>query len=126
MFVTLKQLKVAIHVGYHQDLLEDLRRLRQRVKLPVMNAARDQAISRAFGGRARQDRSLDLKKTELVERLANLKNHAMPQLDISVQARAAQIEIAVAQAGLFARGRFVFDLKRRRLRIIQNVQARGD
>ena len=50
----------------------------------------------------------------------------MPQLDISVQARTAQIEIAVAQPRLFARGHFVFDLKGRRLRIVQNVQARGD
>ncbi len=65
-------LKVAVHVGNHQDLLEDLRRLRQRVELPVMNAARHQAIARAFGRRARQHRRFDLEKAQLVERLANL------------------------------------------------------
>ncbi len=90
-----------------------------------MNAARHQTIARAFRRRARQHRRLNFEKAEFVERLANFENHAMPQLDIAVQPRPAQIEIAVAQARLLARRHFVFDLKRRRLRIVQNVQPRG-
>jgi len=42
-----------------------------------------------------------------------------------VHARAAQVEIAIAQARLFAGGHFVFDLEGRRLRIIEDVQPRG-
>ena len=82
-------LEVAVHAGNHQDLLEDLRRLRQRVELPVMNAARDEIIARAFGRRAREHRRLDLEKALLVERLANFENDAVAQLDIASAAAAA-------------------------------------
>ena len=106
---TADDLIVAVHAGDHQDLLEDLRRLRQRVKLPVMDAARHEIIARAFGRRAREHRRLDLEEALLVERFADFEDDAVPQLDIRVQPRAAQIEIAVAQPRLFARGYFVFD-----------------
>ena len=65
------------------------------------------------------------KKPKLVERLAHLENNPVPQLDIAVRPRAAQVEIAIAQARLFARRHFVLNLERRRLRVVQNVQARG-
>ncbi len=42
-------LEVAVEAGDHQDLLEDLRRLRQRVKLAGMHAAGHQEIARALG-----------------------------------------------------------------------------
>jgi hypothetical protein len=66
----------------------------------------------------------NLEKAELIERFANLENHAVPQFDIVVQARTAQIEIAVAQTRFLARRHFVFDRERRRLRVVQNVHAR--
>ena len=90
-----------------------------------MNAARHQAVSRAFGRRPREYRSFDFEEAHFVERFANLEDHAVPQLDIAVQSRTPQIEIAVAQTRLFARGHFVFDQERRRLRIVQDVQPRG-
>src|SRR5580704_5465299 len=88
-------LKIAVHAGNHQDLFEDLRRLRQRVELPLMHAARDEIIARAFGRGAREHGRLDLEKAQLVERLANFKDDAMAQLDIAVRTRAAQVEIAI-------------------------------
>ena len=118
-------LEIAVHAGNHQDLLEDLRRLRQRVELAVMNAAGDQIVARAFGRRTRQHRSFDFEKAELVERLAHLEKNAVAQFDIAMRARPAQIEIAVAQARFFAGGHFVFNLEWRRFRIVQDVQARG-
>ena len=41
-------LEVAVHAADHQYLLENLRRLRQRVELAMVNAAWHQAVARAF------------------------------------------------------------------------------
>ena len=49
----------------------------------------------------------------------------MPQFDIAVRFGPPQIEIPVTEPGFFRCGHFVFNLKRRRLRIVQNVQSRG-
>src|ERR1700735_3659673 len=118
---TAHDLKIAIHARNHQYLLEDLRRLRKSVKLPVMDAARHQAVARAFRSRARKHRRFYFEKSLLVERFANFQYDAVAQLQIAVRFRPPQIEITVAQTRFFARGHFLFDLERRRLRIIQDV-----
>ncbi len=43
-------LEVAVEAGDHEDLLEDLRRLREGVELAGMDAAGDQKIARALRG----------------------------------------------------------------------------
>src|SRR6202035_75020 len=85
-------LEVAIHSRDHQNLLEDLRRLRQRVKLAVMNAAGNEIVARAFRRRTGEHRRLDLEETKLVHRLADIENHAMAQFEILMRARTPQIE----------------------------------
>src|SRR5271165_2710672 len=64
-------LEIAVHSRNHLNLLENLRRLRERVELAVMNSAWDEAIARAFGRRARQERRFDLEEAEFVESLAH-------------------------------------------------------
>ena len=63
-------LEVAVHARHHQDLLEDLRRLRQREELARVHAARHQVVARALRRRLRQDRRLDLPEALRVEVLA--------------------------------------------------------
>src|SRR5215472_466422 len=87
-----------------------------------MDAARNEAVARAFRRRTREQRRFNLEKAKLVERLANLKDDAVPQLDVAVQLRAAQVEIAVAQTRFLSRRGLFLNLKRRCLRVIQNVQ----
>ena len=53
-------LEIAVEAGDHQDLLEELRRLRQRVEIARVHAAGHQIVARAFGRGARQKRRLDL------------------------------------------------------------------
>jgi hypothetical protein len=55
-------LEVAVEAGDHEDLLEDLRRLRQRVELARMHAAGDEKIARALGRGLGQDGRFDLEK----------------------------------------------------------------
>ena len=122
---TFHDLEVAVHSRNHQNLFEDLRRLRQRVELPVMNAARDEIVARAFGRRTREHRRFDLEEAQLVHGLAHFEDHAVAQLEVCVRLRAAQVKVAIAQPSLFGSVHFFFNLEWRRLRVVQDVQARG-
>src|SRR3546814_1182080 len=51
-------LVVAVEARHHQQLLEQLRRLRQRKELAGMRARRHQIVARAFRRRLGQDRRL--------------------------------------------------------------------
>src|SRR5262249_32142211 len=55
-------LEILVEAGDHQDLLEQLRRLRQRVKLAGINSAGDQVVASAFRSGARHERRFDLKE----------------------------------------------------------------
>ena len=115
----LGDLEVAVHAGDHQDLLEDLRRLRQREELARVDAARHEIVARPFRRRLREDRRLDLEEALLVEVAADLERHLVPQDHVLLQPLAPQVEVAVAQPHLFGdRGVFV-DRERRRLRVVQ-------
>src|ERR1700722_11509120 len=118
-------LEIAVHAGNHQDLFEDLRRLRQRVKLSVVYAAGNQAIAGAFGCGTREHGRLNFEEAEFVKRLANFQDDAVAQLQVAMWFGPPQVEIAISEARFLARGHFFFNLKRRRLRIIQDVQAGG-
>ena len=58
-------LEVAVEAGDHEDLLEDLRRLRQRVERAGVDAAGDEVVACAFGGGARHERRFDLEEAVL-------------------------------------------------------------
>ena len=73
--------------GDHQDLLEDLRRLRQRVELARVDAARHQVVARPFGRRLGQHRRLDLEEALLVEILPDLHRRAVAQHHVVLHAR---------------------------------------
>ena len=115
---TLHDLKVAVQAADHQDLLKNLRRLRQGVKLAVMHAAGNQIIASAFRRGARQHGRFDFEKAQLVHGPANFQKYFVAQRQIAIWPRPAQIEVAVAQPRLLSGIDVVFDLKRRRLRSI--------
>ncbi len=117
----LDDLEVAIEPRDHEDLLEDLRRLRQRVELTRMHAARYEIVARAFGRGLRQHRRFDLEKALLVEVLPDVHRDAVPQREIVLHARPPQIEIAILQARVFGDRRLVRDRKGRGLRVVQHT-----
>ena len=55
-------LVVAVEAADHEQLLEDLRRLRQREEAARLQAARDDEVARALGRRLEQDRRLDVEE----------------------------------------------------------------
>jgi hypothetical protein len=59
----LGDLVVAVEAGHHQQLLEQLRRLRQGEELAGMHARGHQVVARAFGRRLGQHRRFDVDET---------------------------------------------------------------
>ena len=95
-----RDLEVAVETRHHDQLLELLRRLRQRVELARMQAARHEEVARALGRGGGQDRRLELGEALRFHAVAQASYHAGAQHDVVVQALAAQIEEAVLQPGL--------------------------
>ena len=95
-------LVVALEAGDHQQLLEELRRLRQRVEGALLEAAGDEEVAGALGGRAGQDRRLDVEEALAVEELAHRRGDPVAQRERVAHLLAAQVEVAVAQAGVLA------------------------
>ena len=60
-----RDLEVAIEARHHQQLLELLRRLRQRVELARVQAARHEVVARALRRARRENRRLELEEALL-------------------------------------------------------------
>jgi len=122
-----RDLEVAIHAADHQQLLEELRRLRQGVELAGMDTAGDEVVARALGGGARHDRRLDLVEALGGEVVANGQRDAVAHLDVGVHLRASQVDVAVLQPHLFVDvGVGIAGRKRRHLALVEQLQAGGD
>ena len=120
----LDDLIVAIEARHHQQLLHELRRLRQREEVALLRAARHEIVARALGRRLRQDRRLDVDEAVLVHELAQRARHGVAQPQVLQHRLAAQIEIAVAQPQLLADGLVV--MERRRLRLREHRELRRE
>ena len=119
-------LEVLVEAGDHQDLLEDLRRLRQRVELARMHAAGHQVVARAFGRGARHERRLDLVEALRVQIVANGDRHLVAQLDVALHLRTPQVDVAILQAHLFVGQHGVGGREGQRLAVVQHAQLVGD
>ena len=120
----LGDLVVTVKAGHHQQLLEQLRGLRQREKAAVVHAAGHQVVARAFGRGLAQHRRFDVDEPVGVEELARLHRHLVAQHQVALHGRAAQVQHAVGQAGGFAQV-VVVDLERRRDGRVQDRQLVG-
>ncbi len=120
----LHDLIVAVEARDHQQLLHELRRLRQREEVAGLRAARDQIVARALGRRLAEHRRLDVDEAVLVHELAQRASDGVAQTQVAHHLGAAQIEIAVTQPHLF-RHRLVV-VERRRLRLREHVELRRE
>ena len=117
-------LEIAVEAGDHEDLLEDLRRLRQRVELAGMHAAGNQKIARALGRGLGQDGRFDLEKALLAEALANGERDVVAQAEVALHLGAAQVDVAIFEPDFLVLDGFFGGRKRRQARVVQNEQAR--
>ena len=121
-----RDLEVAVEAGDHQDLLEDLRRLRQRVEVAGMDAAGDEVVARAFGRGARHEGRFDLEEALGDEVVADGHGDAAAQREVVLHLGAAQVEVAVLQAHLFVGDGVFGGREGRRLGFVEQQQLVGD
>ena len=119
-------LKILVEAADHQQLLEDLRRLRQGVEVARLNAAGHQVVARAFRSRSRHKRRLDLEEAFRVERLPHGKRDLRAQHDVALHARPAQVHVAILEASVFTDVDRIFHGERRSPRFVENPNPVGD
>ncbi len=91
-------LVVAVESRHHQELLEQLRRLGQRVERAGFLAGRHEELPGALRRRRHQHRRLDLDEALGVHRPAERAVDGSADADVSLHALAAQVEVAVLEA----------------------------
>src|SRR5581483_9392155 len=91
-------LVVALDTRHHQQLLPQLRALRQRVERAGRLARRDEELARAFGCGRHQHRRLDLGEPLPIHRRAYGGVDGGVHLQVALHAIAAQVEVPVLEA----------------------------
>src|SRR5688572_11168747 len=91
-------LVIAVEAADHEQLLEDLRRLREREEPALLQAARDDEVARPFRRRLEEDRRLDVEEAVGLHLAADDRDHLRPERQVALHPRPAQVEPAVAQA----------------------------
>jgi len=98
-------LHVTVVTGHHQQLLVKLWRLRQRIKLSRMHAARDEIIPSPFRSALAEHRRFDVEKPVLVEVISNRLRQLVSQNHRLLKLWPTQVDVAVLQPQLFIRQR---------------------
>ena len=111
-----RDLEVAVEPRHHQQLLELLRGLRQRVEHAGMDAARHEVVARALGRAGGQNGRLELREPGGDHPSADRGDHVAPQHDVPVERLAPEVEEAIAQPRLLRVLGVARDLERKRLR----------
>ena len=117
----LGDLVVAVEAGHHQQLLEELRRLRQRVEVAIVHARRHQVVPCTLGGGARQHRRFHIHEAQVIQIAAHRHRHPVAQHQVLLHGRAAQVQHPVGQAGVLGQV-LVVEQERRRDRRVQHFQ----
>ena len=119
------ELDVAVIARDHQELLVDLRRLRQRIEFAVMHTGGDEIVSCALRRRFHHHRGLDFEEAVFIEILPCAHRDLVAQNEILLERCSAEVEIAVFQAQLLIDLRLRGDLEGRGLCLCENAQL-GD
>ena len=109
----LGDLVIAVKAGDHEQLLEELRALRQRKELAFVDAAGHQVVARAFGRAFGEHRCFNVDEAIGIKELARFHGHAVAQHQVVLHVRAAQVQHPVGQARGF-RQVVIVQLKGRR------------
>ena len=96
-------LEVPVVARDHEQLLVDLRRLRQRVELARVDAAGHEVVARPFGRGLGENRRLDLEKSAVAQVPARDLHEPVPQHQVLLQLGAPQVEVPVAKAEILGR-----------------------
>lgn len=118
-----RDLVVPVDAADHQQLLENLGRLWQRVERPGPRAAGHEVVAGSLGRRFGQHRRFD--GQEALRRQVRLGGllYGVPEFQRRLHARPAQVQVAVGQAQRLAHSRVLVQRKRQRLGVREQRQA---
>ena len=120
-------LVIAVQAGHHQELLEELGRLGQGVKIALLHPAGNQVVPGPFRGALGEDGGLHLDEALVVQEAADHLGHPVAEQDGLHGAGAPQIEIAVFEAQGFGDVHLeVLEFEGRGLGGIQDAEFRHD
>ena len=91
-------LEVAVETAHHEQLLEQLGRLRQGVELAGVETAGHQEVAGAFGRGLGEHRGLHFQEAVVVQLAADGLGHLVAQAQVGLHARTAQVQITPGQA----------------------------
>ena len=92
---------IAVEAGHHQQLFEQLRRLRQRVEFAFVHAGRHEVIAGAFRGGFSQHRGFDVEEAMVVHKAAHKAGNFRAGFQTLRHFRTTQVEVAVFQTRFF-------------------------
>ncbi len=118
-------LEILLHTGNHQQLLENLRRLRQSPEVSLVDSGRHQIVTGTLWCRTGQNWCFHFHEAVFIQIVAG--NHAdlVPQHQILLQNRTAQIQIAVLQAGILIGAGIITDINRQCLSTVDDIDITG-
>jgi hypothetical protein len=93
-----RDLVIAIDASDHQQLFEELRRLRQRVERTWFLTRRDEELAGTFGSRRHQHGGLDFDEPLPLHGGADRAVDRGPYPQVALHAIASEVEVAIAQA----------------------------
>ena len=116
----LDDLEVALEPGDHEELLEQLRTLRQRIELPRVQAGGHEKVPGAARRVLDQVRRLQLQEAEPVQRLTRDGVHLAALDQRPLQRRPPQVEVAVVEPLFLGGVDLVLDQEGRRLAPVED------
>ncbi len=119
-------LEVAVEARNHQELLHDLRGLREGVELTGLEPTGNEEVAGSFGGRLREHRRLDFEKILFAENPAGGLVEIVADAQVSLQRRPAEIVNPISHPGRLIDAGIVLQRKRRRCRAIEEAHLLGD
>ena len=120
--VAARDLHVAVDPGDHQELLELLRALRQRIDRARLEPRRHDEVACALGGALDEGRRLDLDEAVGVVDLADRLDHPAAEHQAALHRLAPDVEVAVLEPdALVDRGVGLVDVERRGLGLGQDL-----
>ena len=119
-----RKLVVAVVAGHHQQLLELLRRLRQREELARLHAAGHHEVARPLGRAANEGRGLDLDESDRLQAAAHGTRQARAQQHPLLERWAPQVQVAIGQAQrLVEPGLLLVDVERRHFARVEHGEG---
>jgi len=123
---TASDLEVALHTADHEELLEELRRLRKRVEATVTHTGRYDEVACALRRGLGEDRGLDLDEVTSRERVAHSVRKRVAQMERLVHLGTTQVEVAPCETRAFVGIDAVLDREGRGLRSVEHSRFGDD